>query len=341
MADQDGTAAPVLALFDALHEAPYAFSFYQAVRRLECVSRDKPRVGTSSLPVNDPVRFAQEPSLEFANATLSAFEPGRDGRPPRLLQRFYGLCGPNGPLPLHLTEYARGRIRNDADATFTRFLDIFHHRLIAFFYRAWASTQPTVSFDRPEEDRFALYVGSTFGLGMQSLRKRDEMPDLAKLCYAGHLSCQTRHAEGLEAILRDFFGIPSKIREFIGGWLDLARSERWRLGERLITGSLGMGVILGARVYSSQHKFRIVMGPMCLSDYLGLLPGGEILRCLIAVVRNYIGEELDWDLNLVLRRDEVPAVRLGQTVQLGWTTWLGEREAGSDADELLLRPRLA
>src|SRR6478609_2460492 len=73
---------------------------------------------------------------------------------PRLYVTFGGMFGPQGPLPLHLTEYARDRIINSADPTFARFLDIFHHRMLSLVYRAWADAQPTVQFDRPESDRF-------------------------------------------------------------------------------------------------------------------------------------------------------------------------------------------
>ena len=152
----------------------------------------------ASRPAQDAVRLAQEPSVEFAPATLAGWEPASRTAPPaRLLVHFFGLFGPDGALPLHLTEYARDRRRNHRDPTFQRFADIFHHRALSLFYRAWANSRPTVSFDRPEEDRFALYVGALIGLGMDSLRDRDAMPDLTKLHFAGHLACQTRHAEGL------------------------------------------------------------------------------------------------------------------------------------------------
>ena len=113
-----------------------------------------------------------------------------------MIQRFFGLFGPQGPLPIHLTEYVRERIRNHGDFTLLRFLDIFHHRMTAFFYRAWARVRPTVSFDQPSSDRFGDYVGSLFGLGMSSLEDRDAFPDLPKRHFAGLLSCQTHHADG-------------------------------------------------------------------------------------------------------------------------------------------------
>ena len=204
MAGEDRTASHAVALATALEREPYAFDFYQALRRLECVYADRPRLGQSGRAAEDPVRLSQTPDLAFAPSSLHSFEPGEEGRLPRLSVLLFGLFGPNGPLPLHLTEYVRGRMRHKpSDATFARFADIFHHRLLSLFYRAWANTRPAVNFDRPETDRYATYVGATFGLGLASVRERDAVSDLSKLHYAGSFSCQTRHAEGLEGILAD------------------------------------------------------------------------------------------------------------------------------------------
>jgi type VI secretion system protein ImpH len=340
MASEDRTGSYLIALSQALKAEPYRFDFFQALRRLECLNRHKPRIGQSQRPQEDPIRLSQEPSLIFAPSTLASFEPAQDGKPSRLAVHFLGLLGPNGPLPIHLTEYARDRWRNHNDPTFARFLDIFHHRLLSLFYRAWAAAQPTVNFDRPGSDRFATYVGSLFGIGMPLLHDRDTVPDLAKLHYAGHLVCQSRHAEGLRAILSDFFKLPVAIKEYMGHWLLLPEEGRCQLGTSPETGTLGMTVVIGARVWDGQHKFRIVIGPVGFADYLRLLPGGESLKRLVAWVRNYVGDALIWDVNLILKREEVPRFELGKLGQLGWTTWLTSRPLEEDADDLLLDPRL-
>ena len=124
-------------------------------------------------------------------------------------------------MPLHLTEYARDRIINSGDPTLARFLDVFHHRMLSLVYRAWADAQPTVQFDRPDSDRFAAYIGSLVGIGLPSLEDRDAMPDLAKRYFAGRLVCQARNAEGLQAILSEFFRLPMRLVEFVGRWLPL------------------------------------------------------------------------------------------------------------------------
>ncbi len=179
-------------------------------------------------------------------------------------------------------------------------------------------------------------MGALIGLGTEALRNRDAMPDLTKLHFAGHLSNQTRHAEGLAAMLSAFFTMPVRIECFVGAWLALQESDRTRLATAPETGTLGRTALLGGRVWSRQHKFRVVFGPLSLADYLRLLPGGPSFHRLIPIVRNYAGDALIWDVNLVLRADEVPPLRLGQQGRLGWTAWLMPRRKETDAADLFL-----
>ena len=281
-------------------------------------------------------------SLAFAPATLSALKTQTSSGKPRLEVAFGGLFGPQGPLPLHLTEYARDRIINSQDPTFARFLDIFHHRALSLVYRIWADAQPTVQFDRPESDRFAAYVGSLVGINAPGLADRDAMPDAAKRFFAGRLVCGSRHAEGLEAMLGAFFHLPMQVVEFVGRWLPVPDDCRCELGLGLgQSGSLGMSATIGDRVWDCQTKFRIVAGPMSLADYERLLPGGASLERLQAMVKNYIGEELDWDLHLILQQDAVPRTELGSMGSLGWTSWLVSEAPTEDADDLVLQPQTA
>jgi type VI secretion system protein ImpH len=339
MAATDGRAAARVALFAALGREPWSFDFFQALRRIEGLSPDLPRLGRALRPSAEPVRLSQEASVAFAPSTLSAFEEQEGGLPPRLEQRFFGLLGPNGPLPLHLTEYTRDRLLHHGDRTFARFLDLLQHRLTLLFYRAWADARPTVQQDRPEEDRFAVYMGSLAGYGTPGTRGRDAVPDHAKLFFVGRLARSVRSAEGLAAILEGYFGMPVNVEQFALGWLEVPVDQRSALGgERRPSGVLGSGTVLGARVRDIQSRFRIVMGAMNLDRFSDLLPGRRSLVRLVDWVRNYIGLEFDWEVQLVLARDEVPGISLGREGQLGWTTWLGARRAQTDADDLILMP---
>ncbi|MCU7921253.1 MAG: type VI secretion system baseplate subunit TssG [Candidatus Thiodiazotropha sp. (ex Dulcina madagascariensis)] len=338
MAGKAGSETNAVSLFNRLQQAPYRFDFYQAMRRLECAYPQEPRLSEGLHAKRDRIRLGQDPTMAFQPSTLCSFRQGKGQLPPRLGVYFFGLFGPNGPLPLHLTEFVHDRLHNDHDPTQVGFLDQFHHRLLTLFYRAWANSQPTVSFDRPEQDKFGNYLGSVFGIGSPHLRNRDAMPDLAKLHYAGRLANQTRNAEGLEAILQDFFQLPVRIDEFIGAWIDLPDNSLCRLGASTDISALGATIILGDRVWQGQQKFRIVMGAVNFADYQRMLPGGESLKRLIAVVKNYIGDEQDWELNLILEEQEVPPLSLNGESRLGWTSWLAQKPLGRDGDDLFLQP---
>jgi type VI secretion system protein ImpH len=325
----------------ALAASPQEFDFFRAVRLMESAAPNRPRVGADNRAANDVVRFAQVPSLAFAPTTVAGFEPGFDGRPPRLLVNFLGLLGPNGPLPLHMTAYVWDRLRNHHDRTLVRFLDLFNHRMIALFYRAWAHNQQTAGFDRGSaggRDRFSAYVGSLIGVGVESLQRRDAVGDVAKLHYSGRLLSQTKHAEGLRAILSDYFCVPVEIEQFVGQWIRIPEESRCVLGDSPDTGTLGQTAVVGSRVWDVQQKFRIRFGPVGFADYQKMLPGGASLGRLVAWVRNYVGDEFDWDVRLVLKRQEVPTIRLGQTGKLGWSTWLHAAAPKHDAGDLVLRP---
>lgn len=324
-------------LLDMMARVPYEFDFFQFLRRLECAYRDRPRLGESVKASDEPIRLGQEPSTIFAPAPLSALRPGRAGGLPWLLINFMGLLGPNGPLPLHLTEYTRERLRNTGDPTFARFLDLFHHRMLLFFYRAWARGQPTVSHDRPEDSRFLTYLGSIVGLAMPAFRDRDAFPHVAKLFYGGRLGNQARNAEGLAAMIGDFFGMPARIEQFVGSWLKLPPENRWLLGRRQPASLLGLSSTLGEHAWGRQQKFRVVLGPLDKAQFRRMLPGGASLPRLKALVRNYIGDEMRWDLRLFHEDRVDEPLHLGRS-HLGWTTWLGRAAAGR-REELVLDPQ--
>lgn len=338
MASQDRLSTDDLKFLRMLEESPYQVDFFAALRAVECMYSSRPRLGQSQRPAEDPIRLGQNVSLSFPPASIESFEPGREGGPFRLLVNLLGLLGPNGPMPLHITEYIYERQQHFNDQTLAGFLDSFHHRILSLFYRAWADSEPTVSLDRPESDNYGVYIATLIGLGLKSLRDRDAMPDWSKLHYSGALSCQTRHADGLKAILEGFFKVPIEIKEFIGRWISLPAQCLCRLGGTRQAATLGMNATIGYRVWDYQQTFRLVFGPVGFDVYQRMLPGREGLKRLTAIVRNYVGDELAWELKLILKRDEVPKIGLGRQGRLGWTTWLKAKPATRDAEDLVLSP---
>jgi len=334
MASETRPASDPVAQLAALQEQPHAFDFFEAMRRVECAWPSLPRLGTATRPADEPVRLGQKPSLDFPPSMLAQVETLPDGRL-KILGYFLGLYGPHGPLPLHLTEYVHDRITNARDSTLAGFTDIFHHRMLELFYRAWANARPTVHFDRPADDRFAsTYVAALVGLASQALRDRDEWPDRAKLFFAGLLASGTKTCDGLESMLREYLGLPLHIEECIGEWLPVESGEYLRLGNRA-TAKLGSSV-LGERIWSTQHKFRVVIGPVDVGSLLQYLPGTPSLGRLRAAILNYLGYEYAWDIRFIVKRERVPGMTLGQFGHLGWTSWAAPPRDGADIGDVII-----
>jgi type VI secretion system protein ImpH len=334
---------PADALFERLEKESASFDLFQAMRLIECAFPDKPRLGDAMRPVDEPFRFAQEASLIFAPAPVAAFEPSSESARPRLVQRVFGFLGPNGALPIHLTEYARERALYNSDRTFGRFLDMLLHRFGLFFYRAWARTQPVVALDRPDDAPIVRHIGALLGLIEPSTRNQDALGDFPKLFFAGRLARSVRDADGLEAWLSLHFGVPVRVDQFQGHWMPLGREERTRL-KRDGQPAVGRGAVLGRSVWDVQHKFRIVMGPLSWDRFATLLPEGKALESLRALVRQFVGFEFVWDLRLILKGEDVPLWTLARSRdrrigRLGQTSWLKDSRNArrlTDADDLIM-----
>jgi len=326
MADSTrNTADPVTAL-QALQAEPFRYSLFAALRLIERAYRNHPRLGESRRADQEPVRLAQPPYLSFAPSDVTSFGTVQTAGGKPLLETYsFGMFGPNGALPLHLTEIAYERRRQHNDPTVNDFINLFQHRLIALFYRAWADADPATNFDRPESDRFRLYMGALVGLGSQSGRERDDVSDFAKLSRAAQFGSQMRSGQGLQTILADYFGVPLQVHSFVGAWLDIPVDARSALGGDPTSGSLGVGLTLGSTSWQSQHKFEVRIGPLPLAEFENFLPGAAGLRDLGELVRLYTNDEWSWQLRLLLRGADVPVARLGASARLGLTTWMGGR----------------
>ncbi|MEM6489311.1 MAG: type VI secretion system baseplate subunit TssG [Pseudomonadota bacterium] len=343
MASDEREEGAHLSRLDMLAADPARHNILMALRIIDASFPGRPRLGASARPAEDPVRLGQIPQMAFPVSTIADYVPAKPAegtkppRPPKLRQLFFGMWGPNGALPLHLTEYARERVMRHNDPTLVEFCDVFHHRLLSLYYQAWLRSEAAPSFDRTDADPFGDKVAAVAGIYGDHLSDRDSTPDGVKRYYAGLMAMGPRNGAGLLAMLRSFFTAPVAIQDFIGSWLQIEPEERWRLGE----GRLGEDTTVGAKVWSRQSKIRIRIGPLSLSAYRRLLPGGASLRRLTAIVRAYLGDAMDWDVNLVLRHDQVPQTVLGIQGALGLTTWLGDTTPGRDADDLALRPAAA
>ncbi|SDK16444.1 type VI secretion system protein ImpH [Pseudomonas delhiensis] len=330
-------AAPTARLaedfWQRLMAEPHRHDLFQLLRRLDAQGGSPWRLGRAPYPRDEPLRLGQEASMSFASSTLAAVKP-RPGSPLHELSIFsFGLFGPNGPLPLHLTEYVRERVQHHGDRSLQDFCDLFHHRLILLFYRAWADAQPTVSLDRAEQRNFDRYLACLIGLGPDAT-PRDSLPSHAKYALAGHLARQCRDAEGLEKVLRHYFGLPLRLVENCPTWLPIEAAERAQLSAGRQVARLGEAMLLGLARLDLQHGFCIELGPLEMADYQAFLPGAARTGELRDWVRQYLGLEFFWQLRLLLRCDQVQGASLGDGARLGLSSWCGQRHSEADAGDL-------
>jgi len=325
-------------LIGRLAAEPHRFGFFQALRRIEAESPDCPGFGRSRRAEQDPLRLGQSASLSFASSTLQAVETATGERPGRLLQNFHGLFGPNGPLPVHLTEYAMERRLSHHDPTFERFCDVFHHRMLSLFYRIRANAEPAMCEDRPTDNRFRTYVGALIGLGTPALRDQDACLDEARLFHAGHYANQKRSPGALLGIVAQQFSMPVELHEFEPEWLELPVHSRLHLGATPATGRLGVNTVIGARTWERQFRFALVFGPVSREAFESLLPDQASPARLAGLVRNFVGFEFSWEYRVQVDEDQRPIACLGRYGQLGWSTWLQGRRRHPDRPDFFHAP---
>ena len=324
MAGQDGYSSPHLEALQRLRQEPQRFSLFAALRLLERADPARPRVGEARRPEDEWVRIEQPPHLNFAPSDVTGVDAAPGGR---LLvgQYGFGVFGPNGALPFHLSEYAFERSRHHDDAAVSDFVNYFQHRFATLFYRAWAHSDPVASHARPDDDEFAQCVGALAGLPDESAYGRDSIADSAKLFRAGLLASACRSADGLEALLSDYFGQKIEVRQFVGGWLRVPRELQTRLGGKDGYATLGATATLGASSWQRQNRFEVVVGPLAFEAFLRFLPGSRALRSMADLVRLYTTGEWSWQVRLLVSKGDAPGVSLGQVGRLGWTSWLGRK----------------
>jgi type VI secretion system protein ImpH len=327
---------------------PHRFDFFQAVRLLErqayaqADGTGEP-VGRDAAPDREVVRIRAAASLSFPPAPVLELRPARGSGPLEMVVAFLGLTGPCGVLPYHYTALLLRRLRNK-DASLDDFLDLFNHRFASLFYRAWQKYRLPFAYEQArldggDADPCTLGLYCLVGLGTGGLRGRLRIDDEAFLFYGGHFAHHPRSAVALEALLQDYFEMPIEVQQLHGQWLCLERGERTALpaaGARLGSHTeLGVDVIVGERVWDVQSMFRLRVGPLTYRQFRLLMPGGDGLRPLCELTRSYAGPELSFDVQPVLRADEVPRCRLGSAEddppQLGWNTWIASEAFTADA----------
>lgn len=318
-------------------ERPWDAGFISLMRAIAAKNHGSPLPGLATLPSQEKYRLGQAATMIFSPREIARVDTDEDKT--RLQLFGLGIWGPQGAMPLHLSEqiYSRTELH---DRTMVDFIDIFHHRALSLFYRAWYVAQDTASLDRTDDERFSFYVASLAGMDPQELDS-NILPAHARLASSAHLVREARNPDGLLGALQYYFEVPAEMEEYANQWILLSPQDRSILGENNYGALLlGDGAILGDTVKDRQHKFKLVLGPLTLQQYMRFSPWGQDLPVLREWVRNFIGYEYAWDTQLMLAASEVPRATLGGAHQLGYATWLERAETDVPVYGMSFEPEL-
>jgi len=323
---------------ELLRSEPYRFEFFQAIRLLERMAPARKPLGRFTNPADEVARLGAFPSLSFPASEIQSID-WPEGKPPLLAVNFMGVTGPQGPLPHFYTTLILARLRS-GDRTLRDFLDLFHHRMLSFFYQAWEKYRFAVSYERGERDRFSHHLLDLIGLGTLGLQERLAVPDDAFLFFAGILGQRPHSAHALELLLNDYFEVPCEVIQLVGGWFRLDATTECCIGERSTPSEqLGLGAVVGDEVWNQQASARIRIGPLDLENYLDFLPNGSAYKPLRSLLRFWTNEEIDFEVQLILAREEVPRCQLGgegdSAPQLGWVTWMKSKPMERHPEETI------
>jgi type VI secretion system protein ImpH len=324
---------------------PWRFEFPQAMRVL---LRNSDHGNTMLAAdrrydvVKEPVRIGVHQSLAFPASDVQSLTPGVDGKAEMSIN-FLGLTGPSGVLPLHYTEFLMDRAR-DGDHSPAEFLDIFNHRMAMLFYYAWEKYRFSIARERrPDHDMFRQILLSLAGLGTEHLQRRQFTSDEFFAKYASILAIQQRSASSLETILTDYFNVPVDIQQFAGDWYLLEDDSTTRFrDDDSESERLGYGVVVGDEYWSQEFMARVRIGPLDLSTFKRFLRGGPDLLRIEEICRFFSRGELNFEIQLVLLKDEIPETRLSvdegpDDSRLGWTTWAKSQPVDEDAGNVTIR----
>lgn len=338
-------------LIDSISKRPGLFDVHQALRLLELAglqSETGKPIGGDADPLDEVARLRGHPSLAFSASPIRSLKkssqgPGGSGVEGQveLELTFAGLVGTAGVMPPGYTEEVIHRAAA-RDTALKDFLDLFQRRTLALFHRAWRKYRMPFSFELTaqstgEYDRTTQSLLALIGMGTGGMLRRQAIDDLSLIHFAGTMASGPRSAEGLENALRTAFGFDFTVNVLQGNWIDLPEEDCSKL---LCAGetptemhALGVGFSLGTRVWDVQSQISIQAMDMDLATFRHFAADGEGRIKIFSILRAFVGDTIDADLQLTLSAGQSQGIRLGSSagLGLGFDNWL-ETESDSPTE---------
>lgn len=310
----------------ALNKDIWRANFYRFCQLLEQECPNSPKLGATSKPGDDPVRFRPWPGMGFPASELRAVETDEEHpeRPPTVRTTFLGLYGVDSPLPgSYLDDIAQQREGYEA---ITSFLDIFSHRIITQYYRIWRKYAYPATFEAGGLDATSQCLLGLVGLGIPGTVEQVATPVSRFLALLGTMRLPTRNSEGICALVsllaphtRATIAEPDPVRVHISYRSGLGVANRVQLAQR---------ATLGKTAKEACSRVLVTLFTEDPEEAEGWLPGGHLHTDLLALMRVYLGYRSDARLRLTVPVRLLPDPRLGKgrRIQLGRTGLLGLKD---------------
>ena len=288
------------------------FDYYQLVRLLRAEG--------------GRVRFRGDLSGAFPGREVSSLERSRGAVTLRTPN--YTVAGGVGPLPDPFADWVRERAR-EGDRSMAEFLDLFTNGVNQLRFDIKERLDPALSSRCPEASDLAHYLGNLIGLWGDDLRGRRPLPLRALLGIAGLLADHRRGAAVITRVLCLYLGVPVELEQLRGRWLTIDEEERTHLGTRNHT--LGRRTVLGSRVWDQMAAVAVKIGPLPYRRFHRLLPGGDDHRRLSELLRLLSRRRVDFEVELTLDPEALPASTLDPSPRQGDETGYSGLRLGQTA----------
>ena len=306
-----------------LLERPGAYAFLQAVRllRLGCGGE-----ATVEAFFNERLRLRPELSLSFPAADLAALETVEEqGRSwYQLTTTFLGLYGVSSPLPTHYTEELFEEQGRDRRVT-RDFLDILQQSLYWLLFALYSRHRWHLRVCEDQDvatiERLNCLLGR-LGDSWQSPPAGETSP-LPPLRHLGLFAQFPRSALGLRTLVADVLNHADvEIVSCLHRRVPIAEPARCYLG---VQGALlGVSCYVGSEMDDRMGKICICIGSLNRAKLLNLLPEGKTHRMMRALVRSYLDQPIEVEVELRTTGDAIHTAILGvgRWGTLGSNTWV-------------------
>ncbi len=202
------------------------------------------------------------------------------------------------------------------------FLDIFNNRFYWLYYQSWKKYRFYLFLNNEKNNKIAERINSFTGRGLFARKNENIIHDLALLKFSGVLAQRVRNKSGLKILLSYLFpDYNMKIREYVPRWIEL--SETPPLGDN--ENKLGINSYIGEYTIDYMSRICIEIGPVTFEQYLNFLPGTIQSNRLIELLKLYLNDGLEFDLEFKIKSDTIVLISWDdERLKLGSTLWVGK-----------------